>query len=104
MNQSILHYYRAARDWQRTVIADGGGMITSFTDGTASQLSYASAPYGEHALSALASAKGQISFRARLSASVKAGKKSSAAAKRGWKTRRGQQQPTSRIGKIDLFF
>jgi len=88
MNHAIQHYYKAARDWQREVYANGGGMITSFTDGTASQLSYASAPYGEHALSALTSAKAQIAFRARLSKTVKAYKKRSAAAKRGWKNRR----------------
>ena len=89
MNHALKHHFKSARDWQREVMVSGGGMLTTFMDGSASQLTFASAPFGEHALSAFASAKRTIAFRKNLSARVKLDKKRSAAAKRGWKTRRG---------------
>ena len=48
------------------------------------------AAYGFHAFAAFNSARGHIHFRKTLKASVKSTKKRSAAAKRGWKTRRGE--------------
>ncbi len=88
MNQAIQHYFRQARDHQKSIMNSGGGMITTDPDGKASQLSYASAPYGEHAISAYFGAIGQIAFRARLKKRVAEDKRRSLAAKKGWKTRR----------------
>ena len=66
MNNKTQHYYRQQRLHQRSIMADGGGMLTTFIDGTASQLSYGSAPYGEHAVNALQVAKSQIAFQGRM--------------------------------------
>jgi hypothetical protein len=56
------HYYKQARAHQAKVIAEGGGMLTRYESGR-TEKSYASAPYGEHALSAFMAAKRSIHFR-----------------------------------------
>ncbi len=57
----LTHYYRYFRNHQRDVINEGGGAITVYPTGR-TELSYGSAPYGEHAISALLSAKHHINF------------------------------------------
>lgn len=65
-------------------------MLTTFFDSKRTELSFASAPYGEHALSAFMSAKRAIHFRADLSRTVREHAKRSKAARKGWKNRRAR--------------
>ena len=62
----VAHYYRQFREHQARVMASGGGTVTRYPTGRV-ELSYASAPYGEHALSAFTAAKRHIHFRRELS-------------------------------------
>jgi len=88
MNNAIKHHYKNYRAHQMNVWAEGGGTVTTYADGGKVEITYASAPYGEHAASALASAKRHIHFVKDLGETVKSYKKRSAAAKRGWKKRK----------------
>ncbi len=65
MKKAIQHHFRAARKHQRDVANDGGGTLTVFPSGR-TELSFASAPFGEHALSAFMSAKSHIAFLERM--------------------------------------
>ena len=87
MNKILLAHYQQNRAHQVSVWADGGGMITTDPNGRV-EMSYGSAAYGFHAAAALQSARSHIHFRKTLAADIKGYKKRSAAAKRGWKTRR----------------
>ena len=86
MNSAIAHYYAQNRRHQidtygpMTVVLPTGEKVREFTGGGAA--------YGFHAVAAFQGARRTIHFRKTLSATVKASKKRSAAAKRGWKTRR----------------
>jgi len=86
MNANLAHWFRHFRAHQRKLQIADTGSLTTYPSGR-TERAYA-APYGLHAASALASAKRHIAFRDRLSADVKAAKKRSAAAKRGWRKRR----------------
>lgn len=83
----LVHAFRKARAHQMSVWANGGGTLTVFPSGR-TELSFASAPFGRHALSAFASAKRSLAFRKDLAASVADQAKRSRAAKRAWKARR----------------
>lgn len=69
MNRAIQHFYRHFRAHQSKVWSEGGGALTVYPSGR-TELSYGSAPYGEHALSAIAAARSQIAFRKRLKSYV----------------------------------
>lgn len=71
IDAALLHYYRQFRDHQMKT--NGGG-----------------AADGLHAYAAYMSARRHIAFRSDLSRIVADGNKRSAAAKKGWKTRRGE--------------
>lgn len=64
------HWFKHFRAWQRKVSVESGGGLTVYPSGR-TERTFASAPYGEHALSAWESAKAQIHFRARLKEMVK---------------------------------
>ena len=81
---AILHHYRRFRAHQMSVYPS---CVTTDPSGR-SELTAASAPYGEHALSAYIGAKRHLHFVADLGATLKASERRSAAAKRGWKKRR----------------
>lgn len=66
---AVAHYYRHFRQHQAKVAAAGGGTLTVYPSGR-TEISYASAPYGEHAKAALASAKRHIHFRRELAVAV----------------------------------
>ena len=68
MNTMLLQYYRRQRAHQRNVWITGG-MLTTYPDGR-TELSYASAPYGEHALSAITAARATVHFMKRLESYV----------------------------------
>ena len=87
---ATAHYFKQVRAHQARVAASGGGSLTTYPSGR-TERSYASAPYGEHALAAWASAKREVFFRAVLSARVKADKKRSASAKKAAKTRKANR-------------
>jgi hypothetical protein len=87
MNTAVLHYYRAARAHQAMLAAEGRGSVTTFFDSKRTEVTFGAA-YGCHAYAAFLSAKRSIHFRKELSATVKAHKKRSAAARKGWKSRR----------------
>jgi len=91
IRQDVLHYYRQKRIHQNDIYVSGGGTETHLFESGKVELTYASAPYGEHALSAYLSAIQSIAFRKDLSATVKQYKKRRRAAKRGWKTHRAQE-------------
>lgn len=65
---STEHWYRHFREWQRELMNDGHFMLCTYPDGFRSEKTYASAPYGEHALSAFMSAKQHMNFIERYSA------------------------------------
>lgn len=60
MTFHVKHLYRHFRDHQRAVVLRGG-MLTTYPSGR-TELTYGSAPYGEHALAAYASAKRHVAF------------------------------------------
>ena len=60
----VLRLYRENRAHQRAVQLSGGGCLTVYPNGR-TELSYASAPYGEHAVAAFASARQSVAFLAR---------------------------------------
>jgi hypothetical protein len=84
MDISILHFYRIAREQQ---FATYGSSIQTDQNGT-TWTTGGSAAFGQHAYAAFMYAKGQIRFRKDLKQRINQNKKRSAAAKRGWKTRR----------------
>jgi hypothetical protein len=57
----LQHFFRKFRNHQRKVQVDDGGTLTTYPTGR-TELSYASAPYGEHALNAFVSAKRHAAF------------------------------------------
>jgi len=57
----LTHWFKHFRQHQRDVMAEGGGMVTTFPSGR-TELSFASAPFGEHALSAWLAAKSHVHF------------------------------------------
>lgn len=62
MNPTVANLYQKYRQHQRNVQTAGGGTLTTYPDGR-TELSYASAPYGEHAVSALAQARRAAAWR-----------------------------------------
>lgn len=95
VSHTLLHFYRSARAWQMRCASEchPGDYDTDDrfapADGMARfQLSHGGAAYQNHAVAAIQSARGQISFRKRLSDDVRADKRRSAAALKGWRTRR----------------
>lgn len=87
MNSQIAYFYRQERARQMALANEGCGTLTSYQSGR-TEMSYGGAPYDEHAVSAWLCAKRRVYFRRELSNSIKIAKRRSAAAKRGWKTRR----------------
>jgi hypothetical protein len=77
MNANILRFYKQHRAHQMAIANDGGGTMVTYADSGKVELSYASAPYGKHALSALNSARRSIHFIADLEKTVAASKKRS---------------------------
>jgi len=59
--KTLQHHYKRFRKHQMDVANDGGGCLTTYPEGR-TELSYASAPYGEHAYSAFMSARRHIHF------------------------------------------
>ena len=59
--RALQHHFKRFRQHQMNVAADGGGTLTTFPGGR-TELTFASAPFGEHALSAFMSAKRHIHF------------------------------------------
>jgi len=59
-NQKI-QFYKEFRAHQRNLQIAGGGCLTVYQSGR-TELSYASAPYGEHALAAFSAAKSHVAF------------------------------------------
>ncbi len=57
----VNRLYREFRAHQAKVASNGGGVLATFPSGR-TERSYASAPYGEHALSAYAAAKSHAAF------------------------------------------
>ena len=70
MTRAIEHFFREFRDHQRKVQDEGRGVLTVYPSGR-TERSYASAPYGEHALSAFLAAKHHATFVARLGKEVR---------------------------------
>ena len=66
VNHATRHYYRLFRAHQMSLANDGSGMITTYADSGKIEMSYGSAPYGEHALNAYRSAKRHLAFIDRL--------------------------------------
>lgn len=64
MNEELRQEYFNYRAHQAKVATEGGGCLTVYPSGR-TEMSYASAPYGEHALSALSAARQMLSFRRR---------------------------------------
>lgn len=56
VNQHTARLYKQFRDHQRDVQASGGGSVVTDSNGR-EEVSYASAPYGRHAVSAFVAAK-----------------------------------------------
>jgi hypothetical protein len=86
-SSALAHYYKQARDWQKSIANDGGGSLTIYPSGK-TELSYGSAAYQCHALAAFASARRSIAFRGDLRATIKQNARRSKAAKKGWQTRK----------------
>lgn len=61
MNNALKRHYIEHRRHQMKIANDGGGAITIYQSGR-TELSYASAPYGEHALSAYMAAKRHMHY------------------------------------------
>ena len=57
----LAHYYKQSRAHQRS-LWNGGGMLTIEPSGK-TEHTYASAPYGFHAVSAYTAAKRSVNFR-----------------------------------------
>jgi hypothetical protein len=62
---ALARLYRVARAHQKRLAADDSGTLTVYPSGR-TERSYASAPYGEHALAAWWSAKSALAFRRRV--------------------------------------
>jgi len=88
MNAATLHLYKQNRAHQMAIANNGAGALTTYLDSGKTELSYGSAPYGKHAISAYKFAIREIHFRKELKATVAGHKKRAKAARRGWKTRR----------------
>lgn len=63
------HFFGKFRAHQRAIYADGGGTLTTFPSGR-TELTFAGAPFGEHALSAWLAAKRHVAFLDRLKRDV----------------------------------
>ena len=87
MNNALRHHFRRIRQHQMETF---GGMVVRYPSGK-TELTGGGAIYGEHALSALMQAKSHIRFVKDLGKRVRADKKRSAAARKGWRTRRSAQ-------------
>ena len=61
-SDAIRQEFKKARKHQMKVATDGGGCLTVYPDGK-TELSYASAPYGEHAYSAYMQAIRSVHFQ-----------------------------------------
>jgi hypothetical protein len=55
------YYYRKYRQHQHEVYVSGGGSVDTYPSGR-TEVSYGSAPYGEHALSAFVAARRHLHF------------------------------------------
>jgi hypothetical protein len=64
VSTSLTHYYKMNRKHQMKIANEGGGTITVYKSGR-TEFSYASAPYGEHAMSAYMQAKRDLRFAER---------------------------------------
>jgi hypothetical protein len=87
VSQALAAEFRRARAHQFDVWAHGGGTLTTFPSGR-TELTFASAPFGLHAVSAFATAKRALFFRAEARATLRDHAKRSRAAKKAWKARR----------------
>ena len=65
MTSSLARLYHQFRAHQRKVCTAGRGCLTVYPSGR-TEMTYASAPYGEHAMSAIASARSHKAFLARM--------------------------------------
>lgn len=65
MDDRVRRFFKEFRDHQRNVWASGGGTLTTFRSGR-TELTFASSPFGEHALNAFVSAKRHVAFLDRL--------------------------------------
>ena len=65
MNTQLQHHYKRLRLHQWRIYTDGSGCLTTYPCGK-TELSYGSAPYGEHALSAITVARSHINFIKRI--------------------------------------
>jgi hypothetical protein len=64
VSESLTHYYRQNRAHQMKIANEGGGTLTVYQSGR-TESSYASAPYGGHAISAYMQAKRDLRFAER---------------------------------------
>ncbi len=85
MDRNILHFYRQNRAHQLTTYGNSGLHINGIDQ---RQFTAGSAAYGEHAIAAYWAARRNVHFRETFTEDMKANKRRSKAAKRGWKTRR----------------
>ena len=85
MNRDILHFYRLNRAHQLATYGNSGLHINGIDQ---RQFTGGPAAYGEHAYAAFTSARASIHFRKTFADDMKAYRRRSKAAKRGWKTRR----------------
>jgi hypothetical protein len=87
MNERLKHYYLKNRQHQLDTYGNSG---LWFQGRDQRQFTGGGAAYGWHAVAAWNSARSHCHFVDRLGADLKAHRKRSAAAKRGWKKRKGQ--------------
>jgi len=64
VSNKLKHHFKRFRKHQMDIANNDGGMLTVFPSGR-TELTFASAPFGEHAISALMSAKQHIAFMER---------------------------------------
>ena len=64
VSNAVKHHFKRFRAHQMKVANSGGGMLTIFPSGR-TETTFASSPFGEHALSALMSARRHIAFMER---------------------------------------
>lgn len=73
MTPQTRQLFKQFRDHQRKVWASGGGTLTTYPSGR-TEHSYASAPYGEHALAAYWAARSHAYFLADMKRTVRSGR------------------------------
>lgn len=66
MKLNRARLFKKFRNHQRVIAANGGGALTTLRDSGRTEITFASAPYGEHAVSAFWSAIAHQNFQERL--------------------------------------